>query len=143
MYNLNGSKGTVTGNFGASRKAAHAVRPQGPAPKKTQEDICTTVRHFKGRGVRNREAVSGRSPSDVRGEGRIFSGRAAPAGLVAGVDILGPATAPREPSPGVIAPRRCVQEQGEGGVLTWSSEAGPAVQTDGEREGRAAGQVPC
>ena len=81
--------------------------------------------------------------SDVRREGRAFSGggRAAPAGLVAGVDILGPATAPREPSPGVIAPRRCVQEQGEGGVLTWSSEAGPAVQADGEREGRAAGQV--
>ena len=86
------------------------------------------------------------TPSDVRGEGRVFSGggRAAPAGLVAGVvDILGPAAAPREPSPGVMAPRRCVQEQGKG-ILTCgspSSEAVSTIETDGERERRAAGQV--
>ena len=101
--------------------------------------------HFKGHGVRNREAISERSPSDVRGEGRVFSGggRAVPAGLVAGVDILGSAAAPREPSPGVMAPRRCVQEQGKG-ILTCgspSSEAVSTIETDGERERRAAGQV--
>ena len=83
--------------------------------------------------------------SDVRREGRAFSGggRAAPAGLVAGVDILGPAAAPRGPSPGVMAPRRCVQEQGKG-ILTCgspSSEAVSTIEADGERERRAAGQV--
>merc|ERR1712138_226245 len=78
--------------------------------------LCATVNNFKGRGVQKSQAISERSPSDVRGEGRVFSGggRAAPAGLVAGVDILGPAAAPRELSPGVMAPRRCVQEQGKG-----------------------------
>ena len=107
--------------------------------------LCATVNNFKGRGVQKSQAISERSPSDVRGEGRVFSGggRAAPAGLVAGVDILGPAAAPRELSPGVMAPRRCVQEQGKG-ILTCgspSSEAVSTIETDGERERRAAGQV--
>ena len=107
--------------------------------------LCATVNNFKGRGVQKSQAISERSPSDVRGEGRVFSGggRAAPAGLVAGVDILGPAAAPRELSPGVMAPRRCAQEQGKG-ILTCgspSSEAVSTIETDGEREGRAAGQV--
>jgi hypothetical protein len=55
---------TDVGRRPAAAAAAHAVRPQGP---KTQEGmLCATVNNFKGHGVRNREAISERSPSVVR-----------------------------------------------------------------------------